>query len=210
MPHRVYRGIARCHSPSIEEDRHGREVEEATCDQPRVSRNRGEGADGQPEGEKAKEEVAREVVRDERPPADGPCARRAPYREEDGFSDPEAWAQLRAGDAPCSQRGRAETSFPSPLPLPDASPRTPRSSDLRSPGELGPWSGRHPPTARSPSRPRPCASRDRGPCRRVRSTPERSPHRLPRRRDDPPRGSNRQARPVVPAIARATTGPRAA
>ena len=61
--HGLYGGIVRCHSPRTEEDRHGREVEEASCVQPRLPRNRGEGADGQPEGEKAEEEVAREVAR---------------------------------------------------------------------------------------------------------------------------------------------------
>jgi hypothetical protein len=55
--------IVRCQSPSIEEDRHGREVEEAFRAQPRFLGNRGEGADGQPEGEEAEEEVAREVAR---------------------------------------------------------------------------------------------------------------------------------------------------
>ena len=46
---------------SIEEDRHGREVEEAWCGQPCFPGNRGEGADAQFEGEEAEEEVAREV-----------------------------------------------------------------------------------------------------------------------------------------------------
>jgi glycosyltransferase involved in cell wall biosynthesis len=55
--------IVRCHSPSIEEDRHGREVEEASCAQPRFPGNRGEGADAQLEGEEAEEDVAREVAR---------------------------------------------------------------------------------------------------------------------------------------------------
>ena len=55
--------IVRCHSPSIEEDRHGREVEEASCAQPRFPGNRGEDADAQREGEEAEEDVAREVAR---------------------------------------------------------------------------------------------------------------------------------------------------
>ena len=63
----LYREIVRCHSPSIEEDRHGWEVEEASCAQPRFGGNPGEGTDGQPEGEKAEEEVAREVAGSEGP-----------------------------------------------------------------------------------------------------------------------------------------------
>jgi len=55
-------GSSRCNSPSIEEARHGREVEEASRAQPRFPRNRGEGADGQLEGEEAEEEVAREIA----------------------------------------------------------------------------------------------------------------------------------------------------
>jgi hypothetical protein len=54
--------IVRCHSPSIEEDRHGREIEEASCAQPRFLGNRGKGADGQLEGKEAEEDVAREVT----------------------------------------------------------------------------------------------------------------------------------------------------
>jgi hypothetical protein len=48
---------------SIEEDRHGRDVEETSGAQPRLPGNRREGADGQLEGEEAEEEVAREVAR---------------------------------------------------------------------------------------------------------------------------------------------------
>lgn len=54
--------IVRCHSPSIEEDRHGREIEEASCAQPRFPGNRGKGADAQLEGKEAEEDVAREVA----------------------------------------------------------------------------------------------------------------------------------------------------
>ncbi len=53
--------IVRCHSPSIEEDRHGREIEEASCAQPRFPGKRGKGADAQLEGKEAEEDVAREV-----------------------------------------------------------------------------------------------------------------------------------------------------
>jgi hypothetical protein len=54
--------IVRCHSPSIEEDRHGRETEETPCAQPRFPGNRGKGADAQLEGKEAEEDVAREVA----------------------------------------------------------------------------------------------------------------------------------------------------
>jgi hypothetical protein len=54
--------IVRCHSPSIEEDRHGREIEETPCAQHRFPGIRGKGADAQLEGEETEEDVAREVA----------------------------------------------------------------------------------------------------------------------------------------------------
>jgi hypothetical protein len=54
--------IVRCHSPSIEEDRNGREIEEASCAKPRFPGNRGKGADAELEGKEAEEDVAREIA----------------------------------------------------------------------------------------------------------------------------------------------------